>query len=88
MLHEHGVVHSEQYYSTLWRKNLPNLLAKQARKEWVIWHYTQEEYGLWKKCSKCGQRKVANPLFFDRSPVSKDGYYPQCKECRSTRKKK
>ena len=88
MRSEHNVVHSEQYYSTVWRKNIPNLLAKQARKEWVIWHYTQEEYGLWKKCSKCDEWKVANPLFFDRSPVSKDGYYPQCKECRSTRKKK
>ena len=85
---EHGVVHSEQYYSTLWRKHLPNLLSKQARKEWLVWHFTQEEYGLWKKCTKCGTWKVANPLFFDHSKISKDGYYPQCKECRSTRKKK
>lgn len=32
---EHGIVHSEQYYSNLWRQHLPNLLSKQARKEWV-----------------------------------------------------
>lgn len=88
MRQRHGVVHSEQYYSTLWRKNIPNLLAKQAQKEWITWHFSQEEYGLWKKCSKCGKWKVANPLFFDRSPISKDGFYPQCKECRSTRKKR
>lgn len=85
---EHGIVHSEQYYSTLWRKHLPNLLSKQARKDWITWHFTQEEYGLWKKCTKCNKWKVANPLFFDHSKISKDGYYPQCKECRSTRNKK
>lgn len=88
MQQKHGVVHSASYYSTLWRKHIPNLLSKQAQKDWLTWHYTQEEYGLWKKCTKCGKWKVASPLFFDRSPVSKDGYYPQCKECRSTRKKK
>lgn len=88
MQKKHGVVHSEQYYSTLWRKHIPNLLSKQARKDWVIHHYTQEEYGLWKKCTVCGEWKVANPLFFDRSPVSKDGYYPQCKECRAAQNKK
>ncbi len=88
MKKHHGVTHSEQYYSTLWRKHIPNILSKQARKDWVIHHYTQEEYGLWKKCTICGEWKVANPLFFDRSVVSKDGYYPQCKECRSLQNKK
>lgn len=83
----HGEVHSEQYYSTLWRKHLPKLLAKEAQKKWLVWHYSNENYGQWKKCSKCGEWKIVSPLFFDRSPVSKDGYYPQCKECRSTRKK-
>lgn len=88
MQQKHGIVHSEQYYSTLWRKHLPNLLSKQAKKDWIIYHYTQEEYGLWKKCTKCNKWKIANPLFFDRSKISKDGFYPQCKECRSTRNKK
>jgi len=87
MRQRYGVVHSEQYYSTLWRKNIPNLLARQAQKEWLIWHFSQEEYGDWKKCTKCGEWKIASPYFYDRSPISKDGYYPQCKECRSTRKK-
>lgn len=72
--------HTEQYYSTLWRKRIPRLLAEQAQKDWLIWHYTNEEYGKWKHCSRCGQYKLAHPLFFTRN-TSKDGFYSICKEC-------
>lgn len=78
----HGVQHNEQYFSTLWRKRIPKLIAEQAQKNWLIWHYTNEEYGRWKKCGRCGEIKLAHPMFFSRN-TSKDGFYSICKQCRS-----
>ena len=77
----YGVQHNEQYFSTLWRKKIPRLLAEQAQKNWLIWYYTNEEYGEWKTCGRCGETKLAHPLFFSRN-TSKDHYYSICKECR------
>ena len=75
--------HSEQYYSTLWRKRIPKMIAEQMQKEWLIWYYTNIEYGSWKKCSKCGDYKLAHPLFFARNPGSSSGYYSICKDCKN-----
>lgn len=78
----YNVSHSEQYYSTLWCKRIPRLIAEQAQKDWLIWYYTNEEYGHWKKCGRCGEIKLAHPMFFSRN-TSADGWYSICKECRS-----
>lgn len=80
---DYGVVHNEQYYSTLWRKRIPKLITEQASKNWLLWHYTTEEYGKWKVCGQCGETKLAHPMFFTRNKTH-DGFYSICKECRST----
>lgn len=77
----YGIQHNEQYFSTLWRRRIPKMLAEQAQKDWLIWHFTNEEYGQWKKCGRCGEVKLAHPLFFSKN-TSKDHYYSICKECR------
>lgn len=77
-----NAVHSEQYFSSLWRKRIPKLLAEQAQKDYLIWYYTNKEYGNWKYCTGCGEYKLANPLFFARN-TSKDGYYSRCKDCKT-----
>ena len=79
---EHGETHSGQYYSSLWRKRIPKLIAEQAQKEWLIWHYTNEEYGNWKYCSRCGEYKLAHPMFFAKNS-SKDSFYSLCKDCKN-----
>lgn len=84
MEEKHGEVHSEQYFSSLWRKRIPRLLVEQAQKDWLIWHFTNEEYGKWKYCSKCGEYKLAHPLFFARN-TSKDGFYSRCKQCKTAK---
>ena len=84
---KYGEWHSEQYYSSLWRKRIPNLLLEQSQKDWVIWYYTNIEKGYWKKCSKCGNILPGHPLFFNKN-TSKDGWYSQCKECRAAKRKK
>ena len=85
---EFNTTHTVEYISTIWRKKIPKLLAEKASDEWVIWHFTIEEKGKWKKCSKCGQIKLANNRFFSKNNTSKDGFYSQCKECRSNNYKK
>lgn len=81
---KYGITHNEQYFSTLWRKKIPKMIADQASKNWILWHYTNEEYGKWKVCGKCGQTKLAHPLFFSKNNT-RDHFYSVCKECRSTK---
>ena len=85
---DHGVRHSVEYISALWRNKIPKMIAETAIKDWLIWHYTFEEKGQWKRCSRCGQIKLANNYFFSKNNTSKDGWYSICKECRNSKTKK
>ena len=84
---EYGVSHTAQYFSTLWRKKIPKMIAEQAQKNYVMWYYTNVEYGQWKICGKCGKTKLAHPLFFSKNNSAKDGFYSTCRECRKSKKK-
>ena len=83
---KYGEWHSEQYYSSLWRKRIPNLLLEQSQKNYLIWYYTNIERGYWKKCSKCGRILLGHPLFFNKNS-SKDGWYSQCRDFRKNKRK-
>ena len=82
----YNITYSIEYISSLWRNKIPKLIAEAAQKRWLNWHYTEEEKGNWKKCSKCGQIKLAHPKFFSKNKSSKDGYYSICKDCRNKKK--
>lgn len=84
---DYGIRHSVEYISSLWRNKIPKMIAEQARKDWLIWHYTFEEKGQWKKCSRCGQIKLAHNMFFSKNNTSKDGFYSICKDCRNAKTK-
>lgn len=82
-----GIKHSVEYISSLWRNKIPKLLAENAAKRYLIWYYTFKEKGHWKKCSRCGEIKLAHNLFFSKNKTSKDGYYSICKDCRNKKNK-
>lgn len=82
VLNCYGEDHSEQYYSTIWRKRIPKIVSEHFAKNYVEWYFTEKEYGYWKKCSKCGEIKLGHPFFFAKNS-SKDGWYSQCKECKN-----
>ena len=84
---DHGVRHSVEYISSLWRKKIPKLIVEQARKEWLLWHFTFQEKGYWKKCSRCGQIKLGHNYFFSKNKTAKDNFYSICKECRNKKSK-
>lgn len=86
LLQKYGHTYSIQYISILWRKKIPKILSEKAKQDWIVWHYTFEEKGRWKKCSKCQEIKLAHPYFFSKNKTSKDGWYSICKCCRKTKK--
>lgn len=79
---KYNIQHTNQYFSTLWRNRIPKLIVEEAQKHYLIWYYTHNHTGTWKRCGKCGQLKLAHPLFFSKNN-SKDSYYSICKECRN-----
>ena len=83
---EFGITYSVEYLSSLWRNKIPKLLAEQAKEDYLMWHYTYVEKGKWKRCSRCGEVKLANNRFFSKNNTSKDGFYSICKKCRNKKK--
>lgn len=80
---EFNTSYTVEYLSSLWRKKIPKIIAKKAKENYLIWYYTYKERGKWKKCSRCGEIKLANNMFFSKNNTSKDHYYSICKECRN-----
>lgn len=85
---KYGIRYSVEYISSLWRKKIPKLLAEKEEKDCLVWYYTEKEKGKWKRCSRCGQIKLAHNKFFSKNNTSKDGWYSICKDCRNKKTKK
>ena len=85
---DYDVSYSVEYLSAVWRKKIPKIIADKAKEEWIVWHYTYEEKGKWKRCSRCHKIKLAHPYFFTRNKTAKDGWYSMCKCCRNKKKDK
>lgn len=85
---EFGIKHSLEYISSLWRNKIPKLIASSAEDEYLDWYYLSEKKGKYKKCSRCGQIKLAHNKYFSKNKTSKDGFYSICKCCRNSKGKK
>ena len=83
---KYGIKHSVEYISSLWCNKIPKLIVEEAKREYLVWYYTNVEYGHWKKCGRCGQIKLAHNLFFSKNSTSKDKFYSICKDCRNKKK--
>ncbi len=80
---EFNITHSVEYISSLWRNKIPKIIASVAEDKYLEWYYTEVEKGKYKKCSRCGQIKLAHNKYFSKNKTSKDGFYSLCKECRN-----
>ena len=83
---EFGIKHSVEYISSLWRNKIPSLIATAAEDQYLNWYYTQVEKGKFKRCSRCGEIKLAHNKYFSKNKTSKDGFYSICKCCRNKKK--
>lgn len=84
---QHGIKHSIEYISSLWRNKIPKLIAEEAEKDYLEWYFTEVKKGKWKKCSRCQEVKLAHNKFFSKNSSSKDGFYSICKCCRNQKSK-
>ena len=87
LIEKHGLHHTPEYISSLWRNKIPKILSEKAKTDYLIWYYSEIEYGTWKKCTRCGEVKLAHNRFFSKNNTSKDGWYSICKECRNSKNK-
>ena len=85
---EFGIKHSLEYISSLWRNKIPKLIASEAEDRLLDWYFLNEMKGKYKKCSRCGQVKLAHNKYFSKNKTSKDGFYSICKCCRNAKAKK
>lgn len=83
---EFGIKHSVEYISSLWRKKIPSLIASAAEDDYLNWYFTQVKPGRFKRCSRCGQIKLAYNRYFSKNKTSKDGLYSICKCCRNKKR--
>lgn len=86
MKEKYNVEHTDQYWSTLWKQRIPKIIAVKAQENYILWYHTNVVRSEWKKCSKCGEVKLAHPFFFSRNG-SKNKYYSICKKCRTKKAK-
>ena len=82
---EFGIKHSLEYISSLWRKKIPALIASAAEDQYLDWYYLNVEKGKYKRCSRCGEVKLAHNKYFSKNKTSKDGFYSICKCCRNAK---
>ena len=85
---EFGIKHSVEYISSLWRNKIPKLRASEAEDRLLDWYFLNEMKGKYKKCSRCGEIKLAHNKYFSKNKTSKDGFYSICKCCRNSKAKK
>ena len=84
---EFGIKHSVEYISSLWRNKIPKLIASEAEDRLLNWYFLNEMKGKYKKCSRCGEIKLAHNKYFSKNKTSKDGFYSICKDCRNGKTK-
>ena len=87
LFEKHNLKHTPEYISSLWRNKIPKILSEKAKTDYLIWYYSEVEYGTWKKCTRCGEVKLAHNRFFSKNGDSKDGFYSICKTCRCEKNK-
>lgn len=81
LLEKHNTLYTIEYISTLWRNKIPKIIASLAEDQFLHYYYK----GPKKKCTQCGQTKLAHNRYFSKNNSSKDGFYSICKECRATK---
>ena len=85
---EFGIKHSVEYISSLWRNKIPKIIASEAEDRVLENYFVNEVKGKYKKCSRCGEIKLAHNKYFSKNKTSKDGFYSICKCCRNSKGKK
>lgn len=87
LLSKYSEGYSLMYISSLINKIIPAALAQLYTEKMINWIYLYKLRGKWKKCSKCGQIKLAHRCNFSLNKRGKYGFHSICKLCRREVKK-
>lgn len=74
--------YTNEKISLCWRQTIPKRIVERAEKEWLEFHFTNEEIPAYKTCSRCKQTKPMIPYYYSRNSGASCGYYSICKDCR------
>lgn len=84
-LREDGIVYSDSQFRHIQREVIPKKIANAAKRLRI-----ESEAALgkipYKRCSKCGEMKPADLMFFCKSVGKKSGFCSQCKECQKKKR--
>lgn len=83
---EFGVLHTIPHISQLLHNKIPNIIAEKAQENYLLWYHTFVVKSKWRRCTKCGEVKLAHRKFFSINKTSKEGLYSICKACRGRKK--
>ena len=78
MEHTYGITYSPNYLVSVISSEIPNKIARVARKNRLLIETPPEEM---KECIHCGKKFPKDPLFFSRNKSHKDGLSSTCKIC-------
>lgn len=79
MFRLHGISKNASQWNYVLTHTVSNAVARRAQREWLVWYYSNVEYGEWKQCGRCGKWKPAHQIFFPRNGTK---LYSICKDCR------
>lgn len=85
---EFGKHYTSEFISTCFCNKIPKLISETYTDNFLDYWQTEVEKGTYKTCSLCGRTLLAHPRFFNRNSTSNDGFYSQCKQCRSEKRRK
>ncbi len=83
---EYGLDISESRLSSIYRDIIPYKICETYKSSYEDWLYTFKVRGVWKKCSACGEIKLATDKYFRKQIDCKDGLRPECRLCEKTAK--
>ena len=75
-----GKTHTDNYISTIFKKNICNAIAEAARLHYDTYK-NREKPMAFKKCNCCGKAKLKDTRNFVRKARSSDGFSNCCKRC-------
>lgn len=82
LVENHNIELSEARISQITKNVIPNMIVEEFKKDFEDWVYTFKIKGEYKKCSKCGEVKLANERNFSLNQKGKNGLHSQCKSCK------
>lgn len=83
---KYGLAMIEKRVSLIYRDIIPEKICETYKNQYEDWLYTYKVRGAWKKCSACGEIKLATERNFGKHPNTKDGFQSVCKLCDNLRK--